>query len=81
MHTHCSNRSIPVSKLEVLFEAETLAERDKFDEGTDVSTQAPALRRLGGKILKKRHSEKVCSSVNGYTTLLTPIIKLSVKCT
>ena len=60
MHVYtCSNRTVPVSKLEVLFEAETLAERDKFDEGTDVSTQAPALRRLGGKILKKRHSEKV----------------------
>lgn len=58
-HTFYSNRSIPVSKLEVMFEAETLVERDKFDEGTDVSTQAPALQRLGGKILRKRHSEKV----------------------
>ena len=48
-----------MSKLEMLFEAETLAEKDKFDEGTDVSTQAPALHRLGGKILRKRHSEKV----------------------
>ena len=58
MHTY-SNRTVSMSKLEVLFEAETLAEKDKFDEGTDVSTQAPALHRLGGKILRKRHSEKV----------------------
>ena len=52
-----------MSKLEVLFEAETLAERDKFDEGTDVSTQAPALHRLGGKLLQKRHSEKVIMAI------------------
>ena len=70
VHT-CSNRSVPVSKLEVLFEAETLAEKDKFDEGTDVSTQAPALHRLGGKILKKRHSEKVCSKVDIHGSIAT----------
>ena len=70
VHT-CSNRSVPVSKLEVLFEAETLAEKDKFDEGTDVSFQAPALHRLGGKILKKRHSKKVGSKIDIHGNIAT----------
>ena len=48
-----------MSKLEELFEAETLSERDTFDEGTDKSTQAPALRRLRGSMLMRRESVKV----------------------
>ncbi len=48
-----------MSKLEALFEGETLVERDNFDEGVDVSTQRPALRRLRGSLLQKRASGNV----------------------
>jgi len=54
-----SNRDIPISKLEKLFEAETLSERDSYDVGSDDSTQAPALERLRGSMKIKRESEKV----------------------
>lgn len=45
-----------MSRLEVLFEGETLTEIDNFDDGVDVSIQRPALRRLRGTLIKKRGS-------------------------
>ena len=50
----CSNREFTISKLEQLYEAETLSERDSFDIGADESTQEPAIKRLRQSIKKKR---------------------------
>ena len=58
-HINHSNRDMPISKLEKLFEAETLSERDSYDIGSDDSTQAPALARIRGSRKSRRESVKV----------------------
>ena len=58
-HINLSNRDMPISKLEKLFEAETLSERDSYDIGSDDSTQAPALARIRGSRKSRRESVKV----------------------
>ena len=50
---------MPISKLEKLFEAETLSERDTYDIGSDDSTQGPALARIRGSRKIRRESVKV----------------------
>lgn len=48
-----------LSKLEQIYENSTLLEVDTFDEGVDLATQAPVLRKLQGSIKKRRMSVKV----------------------
>ncbi len=59
-----------MSKLEALFEGETLVERDNFDEGVDICTQRPALRRLRGSLLQKRTDGNVRSFYSFHIVLL-----------
>lgn len=55
----CRNRQTSISKIEELFEAETLSEKDCFDEGSDITIQMPALRRLRKSMKRKRASVTV----------------------
>lgn len=52
-----SNRDMPISKLEQMFEAETLSDREMFEVAMDSSTQEPALRRLKGSAVSKKRKE------------------------
>ena len=56
------NRQTSLSKIEELFEAETLSEKHCFDEGSDVTIQMPALRRLRKSMKRKRASATVSVS-------------------
>ena len=69
-----SDLETPISKLEALFEGETLTDRENFDEGVDVSTQRPALRRLRGSLFQKRTSGSVRGSLIHPQTYLNLVM-------
>ena len=60
---------MPISKLEKMFEAETLAEREQFATGSDSSMQEPALRRLKGNVAHKRREGIKVGSVRAMYTI------------
>ncbi len=59
-----------ISKLEQIYESNTLMEKDTFDEGADLSTQGPVLHKLQGSILQRRISFKVRITLPSFLDLL-----------